>query len=52
MSLLLEREELKALKEKLELDENSVIVCFSTEGDTDPDHYEKIIYDGKNPSPF
>lgn len=52
VSLLLEREELKALKEKLELDENSVIVCFSTEGDTDPDHYEKIIYDGKNPSPF
>lgn len=51
-TLLMEREELKELKNRLGLDENSVIVCFSTEGDTDPDHYEKVIYDGKNSSFF
>ncbi|WFA07802.1 diaminopropionate ammonia-lyase [Tissierella sp. Yu-01] len=52
VSLLMEREELKELKDKLQLDENSVILCFSTEGDTDPDHYKKVVYDGKNPSIF
>lgn len=52
VSLLLEREELKELKDQLQLDENSVILCFSTEGDTDPEHYNKVVYDGKNPSPF
>lgn len=52
VDLLLEREELKELKSKLKLDENSVIICFSTEGDTDPEHYNKIVYDGKNQSLF
>lgn len=52
VSLLLEREELKELKDQLQLDENSVILCFSTEGDTDPEHYNKVVYDEKNPSPF
>lgn len=52
VTLLLEREELKELKDKLRLDENSVILCFSTEGDTDPEQYRKIVYDGKNPSYF
>lgn len=52
VTLLLEREEMKELKNKLELDENSVIVCFSTEGDTDPEHYRKVVYDGKNQSFF
>lgn len=31
------------LKEKLGLDENSVILTFSTEGDTDPENYKKIV---------
>jgi diaminopropionate ammonia-lyase len=52
VTLLLEREELKELKDKLKLDENSVIICFSTEGDTDSEHYKKVVYDGKNQSIF
>ncbi len=28
------------------LDENSVILCFSTEGDTDPENYQRIVWDG------
>ena len=43
LTLLLEKEELKPLKEKLKLNENSVIICFSTEGDTDPEQYRAII---------
>ena len=43
--------EYAALKEKLGLDENSVVLCFSTEGDTDPVHYRKIVYEGKNAMP-
>lgn len=52
VSLLLEREELKELKDKLGLNEDSVILCISTEGDTDPVHYKKVVYDGKNQSIF
>ena len=52
VSLLLEREELKELKNKLELNEDSIILCFSTEGDTDPEHYRKVVYDGKDQSIF
>ena len=32
------------IKNLLHLDENSVVLCFSTEGDTDPVNYRKIVY--------
>ena len=38
---------LKELKEKLKIDENSKILVISTEGDTDPDNYRKIVWDGE-----
>lgn len=41
---------LKKEKEALKLDENSVVLCFSTEGDTDQESYRKIVWDGKYPS--
>jgi diaminopropionate ammonia-lyase len=34
------------LKEDLKLDENSRVLLFSTEGDTDPDIYKKIVWQG------
>ncbi|WP_319370100.1 diaminopropionate ammonia-lyase [uncultured Ilyobacter sp.] len=34
------------LKEDLNLDENSRVLLFSTEGDTDPDIYKKIVWLG------
>jgi threonine dehydratase len=43
LTLLLEREELKELKDRLKLNKNSVVICFSTEGDTDPEQYEATI---------
>ena len=35
------------LKEKLKLDENSKVLLFSTEGDTDPDKYREIVWKGE-----
>ena len=43
--------EYAALKEKLGLDENSVVLCFSTEGDTDPERYREIVSENKYPMP-
>ncbi len=34
-------------KERFDFSEQSRILVFSTEGDTDPDHYRKIVWDGK-----
>ena len=35
------------LKEAIGLDENSVVLMFSTEGDTDPENYKAIVWGGK-----
>lgn len=42
--------ELTDLKQKLGLDENSVALFFSTEGNTDKQNYKDIVWDGKYPS--
>lgn len=36
------------LKKELQLDENSVVLLFSTEGDTDPEIYEDVVWRGRN----
>lgn len=40
---------LKDLKDILCLDENSKVLMFSTEGDTDPEKYLKIVWEGEYP---
>lgn len=40
---------LKWMKETLKLDEHSVLLFFSTEGDTDRENYRKIVWDGLYP---
>ncbi|MDO5732432.1 MAG: diaminopropionate ammonia-lyase [Eubacteriales bacterium] len=50
VSTVMEREELKELREQLKLDENSVVLCFSTEGDTDRKNYLDTVWDGKDSS--
>ena len=47
---LMQKEELKELRDVLKLDENSVVLCFSTEGDTDRENYRRIVWDGLYPS--
>nr|UWI48627.1 diaminopropionate ammonia-lyase [Clostridioides difficile] len=46
----MEREDLADLRRDLKLDENSRILLISTEGDTDPDKYRSIVWDGEYPS--
>lgn len=38
------------LKEAIGLDENSSVIMFSTEGDTDPENYRRIVWDGAYPN--
>lgn len=40
--------EYKELKEVLELNEESNVLCFSTEGDTDPDRFKEVVWEGKH----
>lgn len=40
---------LSQMKERLGLDENSRVLFFSTEGDTDRENYRAIVWDGKFP---
>lgn len=46
VSQVMTRKELKDIKDALKLDENSVVLCFSTEGDTDFEHYRKVVWNG------
>lgn len=40
--------EYKELRDEIGLDENSKVLLFSTEGDTDPERYKEIVWDGKD----
>lgn len=46
ISLLMERKEYKGLRQRLGLDEKSVVLIINTEGDTDPKKYRDIVWDG------
>jgi len=48
LTCIMQMEELHDLKTTLKLDANSRVLLFSTEGDTDPDKYRDIVWDGKN----
>ena len=41
---------LDELKELIGLDKTSSVLCFSTEGDTDPDQYRRIVWEGEYPT--
>ncbi len=45
---IMRNDEYKELRESLKLDKDSRILLFSTEGDTDPDKYRNIVWDGEH----
>ena len=47
LSTIMQDEAYKDLREYLELDQSSQVLMFSTEGDTDPDKYKEIVWDGE-----
>ena len=50
LSVILECTDLASIKQRIGLDENSVVVLISTEGDTDPQAYRDIVEKNKFPS--
>lgn len=48
LSCIMTMPEYKDLRDVLKLDENSKVLLFSTEGDTDPDRYKSIVWDGND----
>lgn len=52
LSILMEKDEFEDIRKSMNLDENSIVLIFSTEGNTDPKGYDEIVYDGRNYSPF
>ncbi len=43
---LMKDKELENFRQNISLDKNSVVLCFSTEGDTDKTNYRHIVWDG------
>ena len=50
ISTLMEDDAYQEARNALELDRNSRVLMFSTEGDTDPKQYRKIVWGGEYPS--
>jgi diaminopropionate ammonia-lyase len=46
LATIMEQEEYAELRRELELNESSRVLCFSTEGDTDPERYKRIVWEG------
>jgi len=50
ISTIMEDDGYQELREALELDRDSRVLMFSTEGDTDPDKYRKVVWGGEYPT--
>jgi diaminopropionate ammonia-lyase len=50
MDFLANHSDFETLKEELEIGPDSTLLCFNTEGATDPANYQEIIWRGKYPS--
>ncbi|GAA0221240.1 diaminopropionate ammonia-lyase [Metaclostridioides mangenotii] len=47
---IMTNDDMKDLRDALKLDANSKVLVISTEGDTDPEMYKSIVWDGNCPS--
>ncbi len=50
LATLMEDPNYRELREALKLGADSKVLMFSTEGDTDPDNYRKVVWNGAYPS--
>jgi len=46
LSIIIQKKYAESIRKQLKLDENSIVLLFSTEGDTDPENYRNILWDG------
>ncbi len=51
LMFIMERPELADLRELLGLDENSQVLLVNSEGNTDPNHFRRVVWDGAAPVP-
>ncbi len=51
LMFIMERPELKDLRDKLKLDRSSQVLLINSEGNTDPNHFRRIVWDGADPVP-
>ncbi|MCG4676462.1 diaminopropionate ammonia-lyase, partial [Blautia obeum] len=47
LAAMMSDDKLKDLREALKLDKDSRVLLISTEGDTDPEKYRSIVWDGE-----
>ncbi|MFD2370815.1 diaminopropionate ammonia-lyase [Brevibacillus sp. GCM10020057] len=50
LAAIMQKDEGRLLKKQLGLCKDSVVLCFSTEGDTDREQYRRIVWEGAWPS--
>ena len=50
LAALMETDEYKDLRDAIGLDRFSQVLMFSTEGNTDPEKYRRVIWDGEYPT--
>jgi len=48
LAAVMTMDEYKDVREQLGLNKDSRVLCFSTEGDTDPQRYKEIVWEGKH----
>lgn len=51
LMFIMERPEFKALREQLQLGPESQILLINSEGNTDPNHFRRVVWDGAEPVP-
>lgn len=51
LSIIMQKNYAECIKRQLKLDGNSIVLFFSTEGDTDPINYRNILWDGLHELP-
>jgi len=52
LELLMRKPNLAGHKNIMRLDKDSIVLAFSTEGDTDPENYRQIVHNGQISSPL
>ena len=52
VATLLENDAYKPLREAIGLDAQSKVLLFSTEGDTDPENYRQVVWNGKESTAY
>jgi diaminopropionate ammonia-lyase len=48
---IMQRPEYASLRESLQLDSNAEVLLINSEGNTDPDDFRKVVWEGSNPVP-